>query len=78
MNSALQVTQSAQGWIIEMTPEIAAVAGVDVRSLILLNVEKDLITTTIIPPLDAELERFVDDTIDSMSGAFAEIKRHGD
>jgi hypothetical protein len=78
MSDELQIVKSPQGWIVEMTPQIAEVAGVDVRSVILLYVNRDCITAEIIPPLEPELACLVDETIEAFQDAFVEIKNRGD
>ncbi len=67
-----------QGWVIEMTPEMAYAAGVAEGSYVVLYISEGNVTAEMLPPATQEMKQSVQRSIDKFGDAFAEMERLGD
>ena len=70
--------KSEQGWVVDMTPEMAHAAGVAEGSHVVLYVGEGGITAEVLPAATEEIKQSVQRSIDKFGDAFAEMKRLGD
>lgn len=78
MSNALTLTQTQQGWILRMPPEMAEVLGAAEGSLLMLYAKPEGISTEILPPASAELKASVRRICEKYKEDFEEMKRFGD
>ena len=70
--------RSEQGWVIDMTPEMARAANVAEGSYVVLYLSDGNVTAEVLPPATEEMKESVHRSIDKFGDAFAEMKRLGD
>lgn len=76
--NSLTPRRSKQGWVIDMTSEMARAAGVAEGSYVVLYLSKGSITAEVLPPATEAMKESVQRSIDKFGDAFAEMKRLGD
>ena len=70
--------RSEQGWVIDMTPEMARAANVAEGSYVVLYLSDGNVTAEVLPPATEEMKESVQRSVDKFGDAFAEMKRLGD
>jgi hypothetical protein len=78
MTKSLTPVESDSGWVINMTPEMTQLAGVDEGSQIIFYITAGEIAAEILPPPTQELKDSAQRIADKFKDAFAEMKRLGD
>ncbi|HEX8423184.1 MAG TPA: hypothetical protein VF634_07225 [Pyrinomonadaceae bacterium] len=79
MNRSLtHIKTEDAGWVVDMTPEMAQVAGVAEGSLVAFYFKDGKVAAEILPPAGDELRAEVRQIADEFAHAFAEMKRRGD
>lgn len=78
MSGFVVPTKTEQGWVVEMSREMASQAGVAEGSFILLYLSEQGVRAEILPPASEELKGSVREIADKFRDAFAEMKRRGD
>lgn len=73
-----QITLKDEGWVIQMTPEMARAARVAEGSYVVLYVKEGSITAEILPPATAEMKESVRRFVERNRDFLEEIKRLGD
>ena len=77
-NTTTHIKPEGQSWVITMTPEMAAAAGVGEGSHVLFYFKDGAVSAEILPPASDELREEVRQTVEELGEAFAEMKRRGD
>ncbi len=77
MSGSLIPVQSENGWVIEMTPEMAQLAGVAEGSVIAFYLSEGAVMAEILPP-SPELRQETQRIGSKLKDVFAEMKRLGD
>jgi hypothetical protein len=67
-----------QGWVVDMTPEMAHTAGVAEGSYVVLYVSEGSVTAEVLPAATEEMKQSVRRSVEKFGEAFAEMKRLGD
>ena len=67
-----------EGWVLDMTPEMARAAGVTEGSLVLFYFKDGAVSAEVLPSPSAELRAEVREIAGEFADAFAEMKRRGD
>lgn len=67
-----------QGWVINMTPEMARLAKVTEGSYIVFYLSEGAVSAEILPPASPEIKEMVRQISEQFHDAFAEMKRLGD
>ncbi len=67
-----------QGWVINMTPEMACLANVPEGSYIVFYLSDGAVSAEILPPTSPEIKQMVQQISEQFHDAFAEMKRLGD
>lgn len=70
--------KSDQGWVVEMTPEMARAAGVAEGSYVVLHVGAGGVTAEVIPAATEEMKEDVRRFVEENAEFLREIKRLGD
>ncbi|MDX6531177.1 MAG: hypothetical protein QOH41_3467 [Blastocatellia bacterium] len=65
------------GWVIDMTPEMVRVAGVEPGSVIVFYLQDGTVAADILPPAGDKLRDEVHGIAAEFTDAFAEMKRRG-
>lgn len=73
-----QITPKDEGWVIQMTLEMARAARVPEGSYIMLYVKEGSVTAEILPPATAELKESVRRFVERNADFLEEMKRLGD
>lgn len=76
--SLTPVESDGQGWVINMTPEMARLANVPEGSYIVFYLSEGAVAAEILPPASPEIKDMVRQISEKFHDAFAEMKRLGD
>ena len=75
MNSTHTPRKTEQGWVVDISPEIAASIGAPEGSLAVLNARDGGLQIEILPPLDDELKALSRRVFERNKETFAELQR---
>ena len=75
MPKALTPTETDNGWVITMTPEMARLASVAEGSQIVFYISEGNVSAEILPPAPPEIDQFVERMVEKHRDAFEEMKR---
>lgn len=78
MSAVLTPRQTEQGWVVDLSPEMAQSIGVAEGSKILLTACEGRVGAEILPPLAPDLQAFMRGFCEKNKEAFEELKRLGD
>ena len=78
MPEVLSPQRSEHGWVVAMTPEMAAEAGVAEGSFLVFYLREGQVSAEILPPATEEMKQGVEESVVKFKDAFAEMKRLGD
>lgn len=78
MSGLITPTRTERGWVIVMTPEMSAQAGVAENSLVVLHFDEGRVSAEILPPATPEMKASVRQISEKFREAFEEMKRRGD
>lgn len=78
MSGPLTPTRTESGWVIMMTSEMSAQAGVAENSLIVLHLAEGKVAAEILPPATPEMKESVRQISEKFRESFEEMKRLGD
>ena len=76
--SLTNIQPTDSGWVLDMTPEMVRVAGVEPGSVIVFYLKDGTVAADILPPARDKLRAEVREIAEEFSDAFAEMKRRGD
>lgn len=76
--SLTNIQPTDSGWVIDMTPEMVRVAGVEPGSVIVFYLRDGAVAADILPPASDKLRNEVHGIAAEFPDAFAEMKRRGD
>ena len=76
--SLTNIQPTDSGWVIDMTPEMVRVAGVEPGSVIVFYLRDGTVAADILPPASDKLRDEVHGIATEFADAFAEMKRRGD
>jgi hypothetical protein len=78
LTSAEPLKVTEQGWVIEVTEEMAQVMGLPVGGFVLMSGEDGVIRTEVLPPPSPDLEKLSDEIMKKNFALYQELKRIGD
>jgi len=76
--SLTNIQPTDSGWVLDMTPEMVRVAGVEPGSVIVFYLHDGTVSVFILPAPTDKLRVEVHEIATEFAGAFAEMKRRGD
>ena len=76
--SLTHVTPQDDGWVLQMSPEMARAAGVAENSLIVFYLSDGAVAAEILPPATTEMKESVRRFVERNAGFLEEMKRLGD
>ena len=76
--SLTNIQPTDSGWVLDMTPEMVRIAGVEPGSVIVFYLQDGTVAADILPPPSDKLRAEVHEIAEEFADAFAEMKRRGD
>ncbi len=74
----LHITPQDEGWVLQMSPEMARAAGVAENSSIVFYLSDGTVAAEILPPATTEMKESVRRFVERNAGFLEEMKRLGD
>jgi hypothetical protein len=76
--SLTNIQPTDSGWVLDMTPEMVRIAGVEPSSVIVFYLHDGTVAADILPPRSDKLRAEVQEIAEEFADAFVEMKRRGD